>query len=124
VTRGARLVAALTAGAAVVAALAPQAAHAHGIVQRTSLPIPEWLFGWAAAIVLVVSFVGLALLWPSPRLQDPPWLPLPGGRALGSRVVEFVCGAIGVALLAIVIYAGYEGGGSGVRNPPPERPPA
>jgi len=49
VTRGARLVAALTAGAAVVAALAPQAAHAHGIVQRTSLPIPEWLFGWAAA---------------------------------------------------------------------------
>jgi hypothetical protein len=116
VTRGARLVAALTAGAAVVAALAPQAAHAHGIVQRTSLPIPEWLFGWAAAIVLVVSFVGLALLWPSPRLQDPPWLPLPGGRALGSRVVEFVCGAIGVALLAIVIYAGYEGGGSALDN--------
>src|SRR5215218_1046155 len=116
VTRGTRLVAALTAGAAVVAALAPQAAHAHGIVQRTSLPIPEWLFGWAAAIVLVVSFVGLALLWPSPRLQDPPWLPLPGGRALGSRVVEFVCGAIGVALLAIVIYAGYEGGGSALDN--------
>ena len=26
---------------------------AHGIVGRTDLPIPEWLFGWAAAMVLV-----------------------------------------------------------------------
>ena len=43
---------------------------AHGIVGRTDLPIPEWLFGWAAAIVLVVSFVALAVLWPEPRLQD------------------------------------------------------
>jgi hypothetical protein len=114
----ARLVAALTAGAAMAAALTPPAAHAHGIVQRTSLPIPEWLFGWAAAIVLVVSFVGLALLWPSPRLQDPPWRPLPGGlgRVLGSQVVEVICAAIVGALLAIVIYAGYEGGGSALDN--------
>ena len=43
---------------------------AHGIVGRTDLPIPEWLFGWGAAMVLVVSFVALAVLWPEPRLQD------------------------------------------------------
>ena len=32
----------------------------------------------------------LAVLWPSPRLQEPPWRPLPGGlgRVLGSQVVE------------------------------------
>ena len=30
---------------------------AHGLVVRSDLPIPEWLFGWAAAMVLVVSFV-------------------------------------------------------------------
>ena len=44
---------------------------AHGISVRSDLPIPEWLFGWAAAMVLVVSFVALAVLWPEPRLQKP-----------------------------------------------------
>ena len=60
---------------------------AHGLVQRSSLPIPEWLFGWAAAAVLCVSFVALAVLWPRPRLEHPGWRPLPGGlgRVLGSR---------------------------------------
>jgi hypothetical protein len=101
---------------AVVAVLAPQAAHAHGIVQRTNLPIPEVVFAWAAAIVLVVSFVGLAVLWPSPRLEEPPWRPFPGGRLLGGRAIEVVCAAIGVALLAIVIYAGYAGGGTALDN--------
>jgi hypothetical protein len=92
------------------AALAwPASASAHGLVQRTNLPIPEWLFGWAAAAVLVVSFAALALLWPRPRLEKPPWNPLPWGigKVLGSRPVEVLCGAIGVALLVIVIVAGY-----------------
>jgi hypothetical protein len=115
VSRRTRLVLA-AATVAVVALLASQAAHAHGIVQRTNLPIPEVVFAWAAAIVLVVSFVGLAVLWPSPRLQEPPWRPLPGGRLLGSRAVEVVCAAIGVALFAIVIYAGYAGGGTALDN--------
>ena len=116
-TRRSRLAVA-AAGAALGVALAPQAAQAHGIVQRTNLPIPEVVFAWAAAIVLVVSFVGLALLWPAPRLQDPPWRPLPGGlgRVLGSAAVEVVCAAIGGALFAIVIYAGYAGGGSALDN--------
>jgi hypothetical protein len=84
---------------------------AHGLVQRSSLPIPEWLFGWAAAAVLCVSFFALAVLWPRPRLEDAGWKPLPGGvgRVLGSRAVEAVCGAIGVAVLALVIVAGYAG---------------
>ena len=82
---------------------------AHGLVQRSSLPIPEWLFGWAAAIVLCVSFVALAALWPRPRLEDPSWRPLPGGRALGSRAVEIVGGVLGVAILALVLVAGYAG---------------
>jgi hypothetical protein len=115
VTHGRRL-AVVAAGAALAAAVAPQAAQAHGIVQRTNLPIPEVVFAWAAAIVLVLSFVGLAVLWPSPRLQEPPWRPLPGGRVLGSRPVELLCSAIGVALLAIIVYAGYAGGGSALDN--------
>ena len=84
---------------------------AHGLVQRSSLPIPEWLFGWAAAAVLCVSFVALAVLWPKPRLEDPGWRPLPGGlgAVVGSRAVEVVGGVIGVAALALVIVAGYVG---------------
>ena len=83
----------------------------HGISVRTDLPVPEWLFWWAAAIVLVISFVALATLWPEPRLQKPRWRPLPGGigRVLASRPVEIVCGAIGVFLLGLTLYAGLEG---------------
>jgi hypothetical protein len=96
------------AGAAVLGA--PATAQAHGLVQRTNLPIPEWLFGWAAAIVLVVSFAALAVLWPTPRLQDPRRRPLGAfGRLLGGAAVEWACRLIGVALLVIVVLAGYLG---------------
>jgi len=84
---------------------------AHGLVQRSSLPIPEIFFAWAAAIVLVVSFLALAALWPDPRLQSAGWRPLPGGvgRALGSRPVQVLCGAVGIAVLVLVTVAGYTG---------------
>jgi hypothetical protein len=108
-------VAALTA-LAVLATPATASAHG-GPIQRTALPIPEWLFGWGAAAVLVVSFAALAVLWPRPRLEETSWRPLPGlGRALGSRVVEVLCGAIGVMLLVVVIVAGYTGPDSAVDN--------
>lgn len=91
---------------------------AHGLIQRASLPIPEWLFGWAAALVLVVSFVALAVLWPRPRLERTGWRPLPWGlgRALGSRGVEVACGAIGVAGLVVLVVAGYAGPPSPLDN--------
>ena len=91
---------------------------AHGLVARSDLPIPEWLFGWAAAMVLVVSFVALAIMWPEPRLEKVRWRPLPGGigRVLGSRPVEVVCGAIGVFLLGVVVYTGLRGAQSPTAN--------
>src|SRR5918999_1735280 len=87
----------------------PATASAHGLVRRSSLPIPEWLFGWAAAAVLVISFAALALLWPKPRLEQTAWRPLPWGigRLIGSRAMEVLCGTVGVALLVAVILAGY-----------------
>ena len=116
VSRRARLAVAAAPAAALI--LAPAAAEAHGLVQRTNLPIPEWLFGWAAAIVLVASFAGLAVLWPAPRLQEPGWRPLPAGigRVLGSRPVEWLCALIGVALLVVILLAGYIGRGSALDN--------
>jgi hypothetical protein len=91
---------------------------AHGLVGRSDLPIPEWLFGWAAAMVLVVSFVALAVLWPEPRLERERWRALPGGlgRVLAGRPVQIVCGAIGVFLLGVVIYAGLRGTQSPTAN--------
>jgi hypothetical protein len=95
------------AGAAVAAALlvAPAPALAHGLVGKTDLPIPRWLFAWAAAVVLVASFVALATLWPKPRLAQI------RERALAGcpRVLDPLCGAIGVGLFAVVVYAGLAG---------------
>ncbi len=84
---------------------------AHGISQRADLPIPLALFIYGAALVLLVSFVGLAVLWREPRLERAWWRPLPLGlgRLLGSKPVEIVAGALGVFLLVLVVYSGLEG---------------
>jgi hypothetical protein len=47
-------------GVGAVALALPATADAHGIVGRADLPIPVWLFSWAAAIALVVSFIALS----------------------------------------------------------------
>src|SRR3712207_4310498 len=95
------------------AAAFPATASAHGLIQRANLPIPETMFGVAAAVVLVVSFLALAVLWQQPRLTTDGWRPMPGGRILGSAVVETACGAAGVLLLVLTIVAGF----AGTQNP-------
>jgi hypothetical protein len=69
-------------------------------------------------MVLVVSFVALAILWPEPKLEDEGWRALPRwlGRTVTSRVVEILCGAIGIFLLGVVVYAGFEGVQSSTAN--------
>ena len=95
---------------AAVAALAwPTAAMAHGLTARADLPLPRWLFGWGAAVVLVVSFLALAVLWPKPKLENAGLGRSRCCRFLTSRPVEIVCGTTGVAILVLVIYAGFAG---------------
>jgi hypothetical protein len=78
---------------------------AHGIVGRADLPIPEAVFGAAAAAVLVVSFLALAALWSQPRLER--W---PERRLLRlPAAVDVALGAIGVAVLLVTAYAGFAG---------------
>jgi hypothetical protein len=81
---------------------------AHGIVGRADLPIPEAVFAAAAAGVLVVSFVALASLWSTPRLQH--W----GERRLVRLPVaaDVLLGAVGVAALLVTAYAGLAGTGN------------
>ena len=95
----------VAAAAIVAGALAPASATAHGLVGKQDLPIPRWLFAWAAAVVLVVSFVGLSVLWAKPRLQR-----VEERRVLTvPRALEVLAGALGIAFFALVIYAAFEG---------------
>ncbi|MGK2929390.1 MAG: hypothetical protein ACSLFO_07415 [Acidimicrobiales bacterium] len=41
---------------------------AHGVGNRADLPLPVWLFAYAASFALLISFVALRILWPRPRL--------------------------------------------------------
>jgi hypothetical protein len=93
-------------GGSILAGLAiPTSAQAHGIVGRANLPIPVWLFSWAAAIVLVVSFVALSTMWRTPQLQQQ------RRRALVRlpAALEWVACLLGVGLFALVLYSGFAG---------------
>ncbi len=95
----------LLGGLGVAALALPASADAHGIVGKANLPIPVWLFSWAAAIVLVVSFVALSTMWRTPQLQEP------HARRLVRlpRALEPVAGIVGVGLFALVLYSGFDG---------------
>jgi len=95
----------LLAGLLATAAAWPPCALAHGLVGRAYLPVPTWLFAWAAGAVLVVSFVALPRLWRSPRLQR-----ARARRLIGlPRWLDPLCGAIGIAVFALVVAAGVSG---------------
>ncbi len=78
---------------------------AHGVGSVQDLPVPQWLFLYGAAVVLIASFVALGLLWRRPRLET--WdrgRPLPDGfsRAALSPAVRVAAGTIGFLLLVLV----------------------
>jgi hypothetical protein len=100
-----RLLPLLLGGLGLAAFVFPASAQAHGIVGKADLPIPVWLFSWAAAIVLVVSFVALSTMWMTPRLQQSPRRRL---FALAAPV-EWLASAAGVGLFALVVYSGFAG---------------
>jgi hypothetical protein len=104
VTR-ARLLTSLLGGLGLVGLGLPASAQAHGIVGKADLPIPVWLFSWAAAIVLVVSFVALSTMWTSPRLQEQHLRRL----FYLAPPLEWLAGAIGLGLFALVLYSGFAG---------------
>jgi hypothetical protein len=104
---------AVTSAAVLGAFLAvPEPTAAHGLTGRADLPIPEWLFAWAAAVVLIASFVALAVLWQSPQLEEHDGSrPLPGGlsRMLVNPATEAFAALLGVALLVLTVWSGLAG---------------
>jgi hypothetical protein len=91
---------------------------AHALASRQDLPVPAWLFAWAASIVLIASFFALSAAWRKPIFEDEHRRPL-GERlsgALMSIPAQALCGAIGVFLLGFAIYAGLKGTEAPDRN--------
>jgi hypothetical protein len=78
---------------------------AHGIVGKADLPIPETWAAVSVAAVLVVSFMALAAGWSQPVLA--------GMRErtlfLLPRALEVVCGALGMLVFVVTVYAGLAG---------------
>ncbi|MGN6816364.1 MAG: fenitrothion hydrolase, partial [Solirubrobacterales bacterium] len=91
---------------------------AHALASRQDLPVPAWLFAWAASIVLIASFFALSAGWREPKFEDEQRRPF-GERlsdTLLSLPVQVLCGAIGVLLLGFAIYAGLHGTEAPDRN--------
>lgn len=89
-------------------------ALAHGIGGRSDLPLDLTFFQVGAGVVLVVSFIALAVLWPTPRLQDGP-----RPRVLSARwpaALSGVLRVLGVGALLLAIVAGLFGEDDGARN--------
>jgi hypothetical protein len=79
---------------------------AHGIGGVRDLPVPESVFYPTAAIVLVVSFVLLGVLWRRPLLedqQDGRKLPRMVAGVVLSRAVHIVLGLVSVGLLLLTL---------------------
>ena len=90
----------------------------HALVGRKDLPIPEWLFAWAASLVLIVSFLALSFAWHTTRFEEDRWRP--AARWLSSllvnRLTEVLAGALSVFLLGLVIWSGLNGTEAPDRN--------
>ena len=104
---------AVISAAATAVAVMPLPALAHGIGGRADLPVPLEFFVIAASVVLVLTFVGLAVLWPDVRLQDVP--PEPQGRPV--RWLWNLLGVVGAFMLVVSIVTGVFGIDNSTRNP-------
>lgn len=87
-------------------------AAAHGIGGRLDLPVPIWLFVYGAAVVVVISFVALGVLWREPRLEGKTLgrpLPEPFQATLRSRVTDAAVRTLAVLIFGLVFAAAAAG---------------
>ena len=90
----------------------------HGaLAPKDDLPIPETWFAWGAAIVLILSFIGLSIAWVKPRFEEDRWRAFGGfARVLVNPFTEVLAGALGVFLLGVVVWAGLYGTSNSAAN--------
>jgi hypothetical protein len=81
---------------------------AHGLGGVTDLPVPLWLFYYGAALVLILSFVALWVLWRRPvlaRVSRGRAFPESLEAAFRSGALRIVAGAVSFALFVLVTAA-------------------
>lgn len=102
-TRAAQLLAAT----GLAAAAWPAAAAAHGVQGRAETPIPISAFFWVGAVVLVISFLGLAIGWSSSKLTTIPWRPVPAGveRVIRAPALLWAGRILVLAVFALLLAA-------------------
>ncbi len=90
----------------------------HGaLAPKDDLPIPETWFAWGAAIVLILSFIGLSVAWVKPRFEEDRWREFGGfSRLIVNPVTEVLAGALGVFLLGVVVWSGLYGTSNSAAN--------
>jgi hypothetical protein len=73
----------------------------HGIGGRLDLPVPISYFAAGAAVVLIVTFLALAVLWPQPRLETGP-----RRSPTGWRPPAIILNWLGVVGLLVAVLGG------------------
>jgi hypothetical protein len=92
---------------------------AHGVGQRTDLPIPLGLAFYGAGMAILASFAVLLLFWPRPRLGDASsGRPVPDGvqRAADSPAVRRSLQAVALAVATLVLAVALAGPDDADRN--------
>ena len=92
---------------------------AHGIGGVRDLPVPDWLFFWGGAVVLVLSFLALGVLWKRPQLERrAAGRPLPPRLEgfLRSRALHGLLGLVSAGLLTLVFLTALIGEPSSAQN--------
>jgi hypothetical protein len=92
---------------------------AHGVGGVRDLPVPSWLFFWGGAVVLVISFLALGVLWRRPQLEEKArGRPLPDRLVafLESHVLRVVLGALSAGLLVLTFLTALLGEPSSAEN--------
>ncbi|MGH3072618.1 MAG: fenitrothion hydrolase [Gaiellaceae bacterium] len=83
------------------------------------LPVPDWLFFWGGAVVLVLSFLALGALWKRPQLERRAGgRPLPDvlQRVLRSQALRVLAGTVSAGLLVLVFLTALRGEPSSAAN--------
>lgn len=104
-------------GATIATVVAAPPALAHGLGERTDLPLPLGYFLGGSAIAVITAFAVTSWFWPRPRLAD-----AAEGRTVPHRVeallsvATIVLRAAGIALFALVLSAALVGDDLPSRN--------
>jgi hypothetical protein len=91
---------------------------AHGVGTRSDLPLPVSLAAVGAGMVLIISFVVLAVLWRNPRLSRDAGIPLPQVlmKVADARVTRILLQGVTLTVGLLVCMIGFIGPADLMRN--------